>query len=167
MVGIVRERLERPDVAAGFVLDGFPRTVAQASALDGIMRGRAPLVVSDSEVPEAELVKRLAQRLICESCGLNADTVNPPRPGPDGVSQCGRCGGRLRQRSDDSESVVRERLNVYRRDTQPLVDYYRTRPTFRAIDGAQPPDRVAAALAEAVESTTRSQGGVAGMGATR
>jgi adenylate kinase len=167
MVGIVRERLERPDVVAGFVLDGFPRTVAQASALDGIMRGRAPLVVIDIEVPEPELVKRLAQRLICESCGLNADTVNPPRTGPDGVSQCGRCGGRLRQRSDDSESVVRERLNVYRRDTQPLVDYYRARPTFRAIDGAQPPDRVAAALAEAVESTTRSQGGVAGMGAAR
>jgi adenylate kinase family enzyme len=63
--------------------------------------------------------------------------------------------------------VVRERLNVYRRDTQPLVDYYRARPTFRAIDGAQPPDRVAAALAEAVESTTRRQGGVAGMGAAR
>jgi adenylate kinase len=167
MVGIVRERLERPDVAAGFVLDGFPRTVAQASALDGIMRGRAPLVVVDIEVPEAELVKRLALRLICESCGLNADTENPPRTGPDGVSQCGRCGGHLRQRSDDSESVVRERLNVYRRDTQPLVDYYRVRPTFRAIDGAQPPDRVAAALAEAVESTTRSQGGVAGMGAAR
>jgi adenylate kinase len=167
MVGIVRERLERPDVVAGFVLDGFPRTVAQASALDGIMRGRAPLVVIDIEVPEPELVKRLAQRLICESCGLNADTVNPPRTGPDGASQCGRCGGRLRQRSDDSENVVRERLNVYRRDTQPLVDYYRARPTFRAIDGAQPPDRVAAALAEAVESTTRSQGGVAGMGAAR
>jgi adenylate kinase len=169
MVGIVRERLDRPDVSKGFVLDGFPRTVAQASALDGIMRGRAPLVVIDIEVAEAELVRRLAQRLVCESCGLNADSANPPRAAADGgVPRCGRCGGRLRQRSDDSEGVVRERLKVYRRDTQPLVDYYRARPTFRAIDGAQPPDQVAAAIAEAVGSMTRRQpGGVAGMGVPR
>jgi adenylate kinase len=169
MVGIVGERLERPDVADGFVLDGFPRTVAQASALDGIMRGRAPLIVVDIEVPEAELVRRLAERLVCDSCGLNADSANPPRAAADGgAPRCGRCGGQLHQRSDDSEDVVRERLKVYRRDTQPLVDYYRARPTFRAIDGAQPPDWVAAALAEAVElMTRRPEGGVAGMGAAR
>jgi adenylate kinase len=168
MVGIVRERLDRPDVAAGFVLDGFPRTVAQAAALDGIMRGRPPLVVVDIEVPEAELVRRLAGRLVCESCGSNADAANPPRLSADGGRRCGRCGGQLRQRSDDNEGVVRERLRVYRRDTQPLVDYYRTRSTFRAIDGAQSPDQVAAALAEAIESMTRRrENGAAGMGAVR
>jgi adenylate kinase len=169
VIGIVQERLNRSDTAAGFVLDGFPRTVAQASALDGIMKGRPPLVIIDIDVPEAELVRRLASRLVCESCGANAD-------GPDGrmtpaardAQRCQRCGGRLRQRSDDSESVVRERLKVYRRDTQPLVDYYRARQMFRAVDGAQSPDRVAAALAEAVETLgRRAADGPASVGAGR
>src|SRR5437016_7371459 len=72
MIGIVRERLERDDAAGGFVLDGFPRTVAQAAALDGIMSGRDPLIVIDIVVPEVELVKRLSSRMICEDCGANA-----------------------------------------------------------------------------------------------
>lgn len=164
MVGIVRERLSRPDVKAGFVLDGFPRTVAQAIALDAIMQGRPPLIVVDIEVPEDELVRRLASRLVCESCGLNADAANPPRPGVDGgAPRCGRCGGRLRQRSDDNEAIVLERLKVYRRDTQPLVDYYRMRPTFRTINGVESPARVAVAIGEAVVSAARSQAGGAGV----
>jgi adenylate kinase len=168
MIGIVGERLARPDTGRGFVLDGFPRTVAQASALDGIIKG-APLVVIEIDVPEAELVRRLASRLVCESCGSNADSANPPRPGAAGeMPRCGRCGGGLRQRSDDNEAVVRERLKVYRRDTQPLVDYYRTRPTFRTIDGAQLPEQVAEALGQAVEAASRSQaGGSLGVGAGR
>ena len=145
VIGIVQERLGRADVASGFVLDGFPRTVAQASALDGIMKGRPALVVIDIEVPEAELVRRLASRRVCGSCGLNADDAN------DSMT-CRRCGGALKTRTDDGEAVVRERLKVYHRDTQPLVDYYRARPTFRSIDGAQAPDRVAAAITDAVES---------------
>ena len=72
MIGIVRERLERPDARDGFVLDGFPRTVAQAEALDGIMAGRDPLIVVDIVVPEAELVRRLGTRMICDDCGANA-----------------------------------------------------------------------------------------------
>src|SRR5436190_8738657 len=72
MIGIVRERLEQKDAAAGFVLDGFPRTVAQAAALDGIMSGRDPLIVVDIVVPESELVRRLSSRMICEDCGANA-----------------------------------------------------------------------------------------------
>jgi len=72
MIGIVRERLDQKDAAQGFVLDGFPRTVAQASALDELMRGRDPLIVIDIAVPEAELMRRMLARLICESCGLNA-----------------------------------------------------------------------------------------------
>ena len=72
MIGIVRERLDRPDAAAGFVLDGFPRTVAQAIALDGIMAGRDPLIVIDIVVPEEDLVRRLSARLICDDCGMNA-----------------------------------------------------------------------------------------------
>jgi adenylate kinase len=147
MIGIVKERLDRPDAAAGFILDGFPRTVAQAMALDGILQGRGPLIVVDIDVPEAELVQRLGARLVCANCGANAPTT-----GDNTVRRCGRCGGPLAQRSDDSEAVIRERLDVYRRKTMPLLDYYRVRPTFRSINGAQAPDRVAAELTAAVDA---------------
>jgi adenylate kinase len=150
IIAIVRERLERPDAARGFVLDGFPRTVAQAAALDGIMTGRDPLIVVDIAVPEGELVRRLASRRICESCGLNADGEAAA------LASCQRCGGKLRQRADDNEAVVRERLRVYHRTTAPLIDYYRARPTFRSIDGAQSPERVAAALAAAIDAVAGS-----------
>jgi adenylate kinase len=146
MIGIVRDRLERDDARSGFVLDGFPRTVAQAAALDEIMKGRDPLIIVDMVVPEAELVRRLSTRLICEHCGVNA----PIGDGASGV--CARCGGRLVQRADDNDAVVRERLKVYHRQSEPLVEYYRVRPTFRSVDGAQPPDRVAADLAAAIEA---------------
>src|SRR5688572_22175233 len=72
IIGIVKDRLDRPDTAAGFILDGFPRTVAQAQALDGLMNGRSPLIVIDIDVPEKELVRRLASRLVCSQCGANA-----------------------------------------------------------------------------------------------
>jgi adenylate kinase len=146
MIGILRDRIEREDAQGGFVLDGFPRTVAQAAALDGLMAGRDPLIVLDIVVPEPELVRRLSMRLICESCGANA-----PMGGGSDVA-CARCGGKLVQRADDDEAVVRERLKVYHRQSEPLVEYYRVRPTFRSIDGTQPPDRVAAAIAAAIES---------------
>lgn len=151
VIGIVRERLERPHARAGFVLDGFPRTLAQAVALDGIMAGRDPLIVLDIVVPVAELMRRLASRMICESCGANADGVDEVKEGTEPL-RCRRCGGRLKQRTDDNEAVVRERLEVYHRNTKQIVDYYRARPTFRSIDGAQSPDRVAAALSAAVEA---------------
>jgi len=143
MIGIVKERLDRDDAGSGFVLDGFPRTVAQAEALEAIMAGRDPLIVVDITVPEEQLVRRLASRMICESCGSNA-----PAGGTD--ARCGRCGGRMIQRADDTEDVVLERLKVYHRQSEPLVAYYRSRPTYRSIDGAQTPDRVAADLVAAI-----------------
>jgi adenylate kinase len=146
MIGIVRDRLERDDAQGGFVLDGFPRTVAQASALDEIMDARDPLIVIDIVVPEAELVRRLSTRMICENCGANAPV------GDGSAATCARCGGRLVQRADDNEAVVRERLKIYHRQSEPLVEYYRDRPSFRSINGAQPPDRVAADLVAAIEA---------------
>jgi adenylate kinase len=143
MIGIIRERLSRDDARPGFVLDGFPRTVAQAAALDVLMDGRGPLVVVDIVVPEEVLVRRLAARRICGTCGVNALV--------EWTTTCGRCGGSLVQRSDDDEAVVRERLKVYHRQTKPLVDYYSARPTFRAVDGNRPPDVVTAAIIDAVE----------------
>jgi adenylate kinase len=156
MIGIVRERLERPDAVSGFVLDGFPRTVAQASALDGIMTARDPLIVLDIVVPEAELVRRLVGRMICDDCGANA-----PIDAVAGAA-CVKCGGRLVQRADDSQAVVLERLKVYHRQSEPLVEYYRVRPTFRSIDGAQAPDRVAADLIAAIEAAGNGAEGAKG-----
>ncbi len=146
MIGIVRERLERKDALNGFVLDGFPRTVAQAAALDAIIAGRDPLIILDIAVPEAELVRRLASRMICESCGVTAAA------GDTTVVRCERCGGRLVQRTDDNEAVVLERLKVYHQQSEPLIGYYRARPTFCSINGVQPADRVAADLAAAIEA---------------
>jgi adenylate kinase len=147
MIAIIKERLMRPDAKCGFVLDGFPRTVAQAEALDAIMRERndGPLVVVDVSVPQQELVRRLAMRRICGRCGVNA---------APNEEKCSRCGGELEQRMDDNEDVVLERLNVYQRATRPVLDYYRERPTFRVVNGAQPPDRVAQELASMVDDAT-------------
>src|SRR5688572_22539959 len=141
MIAIVRDRLLRPDAKQGFVLDGFPRTVAQAEALDQIMieRGNGPLVIIDVVVADEELVRRLASRRICSKCGANAAL------GDTGDS-CRICGGELVQRVDDNVSVVRERLRVYSRSTRPVLDFYRNRPTFRVVNGAQSPEHVAREL---------------------
>jgi adenylate kinase len=142
MIAIVRERLLRPDAQPGFVLDGFPRTVGQAEALDRIVaeRNNGPLIIVDVRVPEHELVRRLAGRLICGTCGANAE---PPKAGETAPTRCAKCGGELVQRADDNERVVLDRLKVYERATKPLVDFYRERPTFRIVNGAQPQERVA------------------------
>jgi adenylate kinase len=162
MIEIVRERLERPDALGGFILDGFPRTVAQANALDAIMEGRDPLIVVDIAVDEAELIRRLGSRTICEDCGAGDDAAELSAPetaavvaGQTEPLRCRRCGGRLVQRIDDNAQVVRERLKVYHRQTEPLVEYYRLRPTFRSVDGAQAPDRVADDLAAAIEAVSK------------
>ena len=148
MIAIVQERLSRPDASAGFVLDGFPRTVAQADALDRILRNGPPLVVVNIEVPEETLIERLTLRRICANCGWNA---------VPGLNACAKCGGPLVPRRDDNVDVVRERLRVYDRDTQPLVEFYEGRPTFRSVDGDQTPDAVAADLAAAVASVVGAQ----------
>jgi adenylate kinase len=140
MIEIVRERLAQPDARDGVLLDGFPRTVRQAEALDRLMQeaDQGAPVVLDVRVPFQELVRRLGGRRICEACGANADPFGP------GISRCGACGGLLVQRTDDNRDVVSERLRVYERQTFPLVEYYQGRPTFRVVNGAQTPERVAA-----------------------
>lgn len=164
ILGIVRERLARTDAQAGFLLDGFPRTVAQAKALDAMMAGRDPLVVIDIAVADEELIERLTSRRVCSQCGANAEfppvlrqAQDRPEPGRGTAGQpmprsCSRCGGALTTRADDREEVVRERLKVYARDTRPLVEFYRDRPTFRALNGAQAPENVARDLAKAVDA---------------
>ncbi len=149
IVGVVRERLARPDAQAGFVLDGFPRTVPQAEALDAIVADSDPLVIVDIAAADEDLIRRLTSRRVCGQCGANADVPAPGQPAP---VACGQCGGALTQRADDREEVIRERLRVYARDTRPLIDYFRRRPTFRSVNGAQPPSAVARDLEAAVNA---------------
>lgn len=145
MVEIVRERLDRPDTANGFILDGFPRTVPQAEALDRMFQGR-PLVVIDLATPDSELLARMKGRRVCSTCAANADA------GARTTDVCARCGGALVTRADDSDESVRQhRLEVYARESRPLLEYYRTRPTFRSINGAQAPERVAADLNKSID----------------
>jgi adenylate kinase len=124
--------------------------VAQAKALDGLLNG-APLSVVEIYVPDDELVRRVRGRRICERCGA---TVSAFDGDPAAAQSCRNCGGRLVQRSDDSEQVVRDRLKVYWQETRPMIAYYEDRPTFKRVDGAQSPIAVYDAIAEALASMT-------------
>jgi adenylate kinase len=146
MVNIVRERLGRSDAQNGFILDGFPRTVLQAQTLDKMLGGQ-PLVIIDLAVPDIELIHRMEDRRVCSRCARNAE------PGSVASDICARCGGKMVMRADDGDAAVREhRLEVYARESRPLLDYYRSRPTFRSINGAQPPEQVAGELLAALDS---------------
>jgi len=142
---VVTERLAQPDTKVGFLLDGFPRTLPQAASLDGIAAGREPLIIIDIVLTEAEIVRRLASRMVCAECGANAVGEG---------TTCHDCGGPLIPRADDREQVVLNRLKVYREQTELLVKYYGTRPTYCRIDGARLPDDVTADIIEAVEAHT-------------
>jgi adenylate kinase len=138
--------------------------VPQAEALEAIVAGRDPLVVVDIAVADEELIGRLTSRRVCGRCGANAEVPAPlrqapgsPEPGRGTPGQaapvvCGRCGGALTERADDREDVIRERLRVYARDTRPLIEYYRGRPGFRTVNGAQAPSAVAHDLEAAVNA---------------
>jgi adenylate kinase len=130
ITGIVRDRLGESDCRRGFLLDGFPRTVPQARALDRLIVGRAPLVVLEISCPDEDILRRLASRVVCSECGMNAQDEGE-------FATCHDCGGPLVQRKDDEEAVVRNRLAVYRAQTAPLIDYYQERPTYCRVDGAQ------------------------------
>jgi adenylate kinase len=142
VVGLIRERLADDDAGRGFLLDGFPRTLEQARALDAMLAdaGRALTDVVLIDVPEEELVQRLSGRRTCRGCGKGYHTVFDP-PLQDGV--CDVCGGELYQRADDNEETVRNRLRVYRRQTEPLVDYYSERGVLETVaGGGRVPDEV-------------------------
>jgi adenylate kinase len=147
MTELVAARLAEPDTRSGFVLDGFPRTVDQALSLDGLLQHRGDLVVVELAVPDSAIIRRLSERRVCVQCGRNAD----PDGGNKSSISCA-CGGSLRQRSDDTESVVRERLRIYECSTRPLIDFYRQRRALRAIDGTQPADLVTAEIARVIDA---------------
>ena len=143
MVGLIAERVASPEAADGFILDGFPRTMAQAEALDAKLSelGRALTAVLLIEVPDEEVVRRLGGRRVCVKEGhVFHMEFDPPKE--DGV--CDICGGRLEIRDDDKPDVIRRRLGTYHEKTEPLVAYYEERGLLYRIGGLPPPDEVAA-----------------------
>ncbi|CAL9303070.1 MULTISPECIES: adenylate kinase [unclassified Streptomyces] len=124
-IGMAKDRMEQPDAENGFLLDGFPRNVAQAKALDAMLEAADMKLdaVLDLEVPEDEVVKRIAGRRICRNDSAHVFHVTYSPPKQDGV--CDVCGGELYQRDDDSEETVRTRLEVYHTQTEPIIDHYR------------------------------------------
>ncbi|MFD8546450.1 adenylate kinase [Streptomyces sp. NPDC059649] len=124
-IGMARDRMNQPDAAGGFLLDGFPRNVSQAEALDEALKedGVTLDAVLDLEVPEEEVVKRIAGRRICRKDSSHVFHVSYSPPKQQGV--CDVCGGELYQRDDDSEETVRKRLEVYHTQTEPIIDYYK------------------------------------------
>jgi adenylate kinase len=150
LIGIVRERLARPDTRHGYILDGFPRTVRQAEGLaamdEEVRQGR--FVVVNVEVPRGELLRRLSGRRLCPSCQAtyHMDT-NPPRRD----LACDKDGAALIQREDDKEQAVSRRLAEYEQRTEPLIDYYRSRASLHELDGHRPVQAVFERLSGIVE----------------
>ena len=152
-VGIVKERLAQDDCKKGWILDGFPRTTAQASALDAILHdlGIQLTAVLDFNVNRDDLVKRVSGRLVCRQCGASFHTEFRP-PKQEGV--CDNCGGELYQRADDNEVTVRERLAVYDTSTKPLIDYYKVSGRYYEINGDQSMDKVFADVQAALKKAS-------------
>lgn len=149
---LVRARLAQPDAASGFILDGFPRTVVQARALDDMLHGR-PLLVALIDLPDDVIVQRLSRRRVCESCSM---TQSVSDDAADGES-CPYCGGALLRRDDDVPATIRRRLATYASVAGPIVAHYRDHPGFVTVDGPRPPDEVTAALVRAIESHLRHE----------
>ncbi len=150
IIGLVVERLTQPDARKGFLLDGFPRTAAQAEALDRVLEehGQALDRVVLFQIEDAELVARLTGRRVCRACGRNYHVVFSP---PAQADRCDACGGALYQRSDDEEATVRRRLAVYARDTRPLIEYYRGRGLLARISGVGTVEQVFETLLRVTE----------------
>lgn len=134
VIGIVGERLAEPDCEKGFVLDGFPRTIEQAEALWQILdgMGRKIDLVLNITANDEELIKRLSRRRVCERCeAVYHLDFDPPRQ----ADTCDKCGGRLYQRADDREETIKRRLEVYREQSEPLIDYYQRKDLLVSIVG--------------------------------
>ena len=149
IIRMMAERLSVADAGRGFILDGFPRTTAQAEALSRLLKdlGQSLDTVVYFDVSEPELLRRLTGRRGCRACGHSYHlTSNPPKR----AGVCDACGGELYQRDDDGEATVRNRLEVYRRQTAPLLDYYGGRGRLTTIDGEGSVESIAAAIRRAV-----------------
>lgn len=146
VVALVQERFAQSDAARGALLDGFPRTLAQAQALDAMLGDEKVSICVNLDVPTSLVVDRLSKRRVCQECGaiFRADD-------PAGVSgTCEKCGGDLMQRADDQPEAITTRLEAYERDTAPLLDYYRDRHLLETVNGDQSVDAVGADVSAAL-----------------
>lgn len=151
VIQIIEERLKQADCGSGFILDGFPRTIAQAEALDKTLTGMGLTLeyVFNIDVGDEELVKRLTGRRICKSCGASYHLAfNPPRED----DRCDACQGELYQRDDDKEATIRNRLKVYQAQTAPLIDFYQEQKVLSSINGVGSIEQITARLKAAVSA---------------
>jgi adenylate kinase len=149
MIGLVDERLAKPDASTrGYILDGFPRTVAQAEALDEITAERPIHVVIDLDVPREIVLERISSRRVCRDCGTNY-TARNDEPSP---WICDVCGGDVKQRADDHPDAVNRRLDLYESQTSPLVEYYASRGALAVVNGVGHPDHVFKRLTDTIET---------------
>jgi adenylate kinase len=147
VVAVIKEHLFGPRSPAGFVLDGFPRTVSQAEALDAMAGERRIDIAVNLEASNDEVLRRLAGRRVCSSCGATYNLVQSP---PKVPGRCDVCGGALTQRDDDTEEAIRRRLELYEISTKPLIDWYRERGLLSTVDAMGEPDEVTARVVAAV-----------------
>ena len=149
VIGMVKERQAQSDCGPGFILDGFPRAVAQAEARQVLLAGGGGLDhVISIEVPEEELVRRLTGRRSCPKCGAMFHLVFSP-PSKKGV--CDKCGGGLITRADDNEDTIRNRIAVYREQTEPLKEFYERQDLLRPVDGTGTPKEIEQKIAEVID----------------
>lgn len=155
VIGLVADRLTRPDARGGFVLDGFPRTAAQAEALDRLLaaRGLGLDRVIFLDVTRPELLRRLTGRRVCRTCGATYHLISAP---PRTAGRCDACGGELYQREDDAEAAVARRLDVYQSQTAPLLAYYRSRGQLACVPGEGAVEQVAAEIKRAVPGAVKA-----------
>lgn len=146
VIGIIKERLAADDCNGGFILDGFPRTIPQAQALDnmGIIIDK----VVDIDVPDENIVNRMSGRRVCKACGSSYHIENK-KPKVEGV--CDACGGELQIRKDDAPETVLDRLNVYHEQTEPLKDYYAKCGKLRSVEGTAPISEITASILKVLE----------------
>jgi adenylate kinase len=150
LIDIIKDRLQKADTRKGFLLDGFPRTIPQAEALDEIcddINKRVDVVIN-IDVSDSELVKRLSGRRICRSCGASYHLMFNPSKTKD---VCDSCSGELYQRDDDKEAAIRNRLSVYKKQTQPVIDYYKKKGLLLDIDGEKEIEEVLSEIKDSLE----------------
>ena len=148
MLGVIEERLARPDAGGGWLLDGFPRTPGQAEGLTALLGDKGADLAIDLDVSEEVVVGRISGRRVCAGCGAIYSVAAPPADG----WKCDKCGGDVVQRADDTEESVRKRLAAYNEQTAPLLAWFAERDMLVTVDGVGDPDEISARIAAAVDS---------------
>lgn len=148
VLNMLFDRVSRSDCAKGYLLDGFPRTIPQALALDEYLKSKSKVIAINLKVPDDVIIKRIAGRLICKQCGqIHHKDFSPPAQ----ENICDKCGSMLTQRKDDTREVVLERLKVYHNQTAPLIDHYDKQGVLKSVDGNRDPKIVLAEIKALIE----------------